>query len=84
MGVFFSKRKKISRVTDNDKVVLVSFNIGIILRSHLVTRLTFALFASQQLKLQRDNLKKYQVRIEATLENDRNLAKRLLAQGKKE
>ncbi|KAK7590944.1 hypothetical protein V9T40_002557 [Parthenolecanium corni] len=59
MGIFFSKRKKISRVTDHDKAVL-------------------------QLKIQRDNVKKYQQRIEQTLEKDRNLAKRLLAEGKRE
>lgn len=36
------------------------------------------------MKIQRDNIKKYQQRIEQTLEKDRNLAKRLLAEGKKE
>ncbi|XKL63893.1 hypothetical protein PGB90_006257 [Kerria lacca] len=59
MGIFFSKRKKISRITDHDKTIL-------------------------ELKIQRDNLKKYQLRIEAILENDRNLAKRLLTEGKKD
>lgn len=59
MGVFFSKRKKISRVTDQDKAVL-------------------------QLKVQRDNLKRFQQKIEQTLENDRNLVKRLLSEGKRD
>ncbi|XP_061387740.1 charged multivesicular body protein 6-A [Musca vetustissima] len=59
MGGLFTKSKKQSRVTEQDKAVL-------------------------QLKQQRDRLKQYQKRIELSLENDRQLAKKCLAQGRKE
>ncbi|XP_013119179.1 charged multivesicular body protein 6-A [Stomoxys calcitrans] len=59
MGSLFSKSKKQSRVTEQDKAVL-------------------------QLKQQRDRLKQYQKRIELSLESDRLLAKKCLAQGRKE
>ena len=38
----------------------------------------------QELKKQRDQLHKYQKRIELSLEKDRTLAKKLLSEGKKE
>ena len=38
----------------------------------------------QELKKQRDKLKQYQKRIELVLEKDRQLAKKLLSDGKKE
>ena len=38
----------------------------------------------QKLKKQRDELKKYQKRVNAVIENDRLLAKKLLEEGKKE
>ncbi|XP_075166021.1 vacuolar protein sorting 20 [Haematobia irritans] len=59
MGSLFTKSKKPSRVTEQDKAVL-------------------------QLKQQRDRLKQYQKRIELSLESDRQLAKKCLAQGRKE
>ncbi|XP_065208973.1 charged multivesicular body protein 6-A [Planococcus citri] len=57
MGIFFSKKEKPSRVSENDLAVL-------------------------RLKTQRDNLSKYQKRIETNLEQERNLAKQLLTEGK--
>ncbi|XP_073812384.1 vacuolar protein sorting 20 isoform X2 [Musca autumnalis] len=59
MGGLFTKSKKQSRVTEQDKAVL-------------------------QLKQQRDRLKQYQKRIELSLENDRQMAKKCLAQGRKD
>jgi charged multivesicular body protein 6 len=41
-------------------------------------------FSLQKLKKQRDQLQKYQKRIEAVLEKDRQMAKKLLSEGKKE
>lgn len=37
-----------------------------------------------QLKTQRDNIKKYQIKLEATLKNDKILAKQLLADGRRD
>lgn len=60
MGSLFSKfKKKESRITEHDKVIL-------------------------QLKQQRDKLKQYQKRITINLEKERDIAKTLLKDGKKE
>lgn len=59
MGSLFSKSKKESRVTAQDRAVL-------------------------QLKQQRDKLKQYQKKLELNLERDRELARTLLKDGKKD
>ncbi|KAK0178621.1 hypothetical protein PV327_007497 [Microctonus hyperodae] len=59
MGIFFSKKKSQSRVTEHDKAVL-------------------------QLKQTRDKIKQYQKRIEQSIEKDREIAKKLLQNGRKE
>ncbi|XP_034948584.1 charged multivesicular body protein 6-A [Chelonus insularis] len=59
MGLFFSKKKPQSRVTEHDKAVL-------------------------QLKQARDKIKQYQKRIEQNIEKDRELAKKLIKNGRKE
>lgn len=59
MGALFSKRKKVSRVTEQDRAIL-------------------------QLKQQRDKIKQYQKKILVSLENERQLARKLLHDGRKE
>ncbi|KAK0076103.1 hypothetical protein PV325_005857 [Microctonus aethiopoides] len=59
MGIFFSKKKPQSRVTEHDKAVL-------------------------QLKQTRDKIKQYQKRIEQSIEKDREIAKKLLQNGRKD
>ena len=87
MGNLFGKEKKSpSRINDQDRAVLVRNSIKKrknmwnwrIIPKHL--SLTFF----QELKKQRDQLHKYQKRIELSLEKDRTLAKKLLSEGKKE
>lgn len=79
MGMIFGKKKPVSRVTDQDKAVLVSN-----------TKINFFLFmftcyfVFQQLKQQRDKLKQYQKKIERRLEADRELARKLITNGQKE
>lgn len=53
-------------------------------RNAAAQRLCSLLSFLKQLKQQRDKLKQYQKRISAALESDRELAKRLLKDGKKE
>ncbi|XP_012251337.2 charged multivesicular body protein 6 [Athalia rosae] len=59
MGIFFSKKKPQSRVTEQDKAVL-------------------------QLKQTRDKIKQYQRRIEQSIEKERQIAKKLIHDGKKD
>ncbi|XP_015523895.1 charged multivesicular body protein 6 [Neodiprion virginianus] len=59
MGIFFSKKKPQSRVTEQDKAVL-------------------------QLKQTRDKIKQYQKRIEQSIEKEREIAKQLIHDGKKD
>ncbi|CAG5117658.1 unnamed protein product [Candidula unifasciata] len=59
MGNLFASKKKVSRVTEQDKAIL-------------------------QLKQQRDKLKQYQKKITVQLERDREVARALLKDGKKE
>lgn len=92
MGAIFGKTKKTapSRITEQDKAVLV--NIICSRNSSIVRSIiwTFPILNrpkfqfTQQLKQQRDKLKVYQKRIALSLENDRQLAKKCLAQGRKE
>lgn len=80
MGGLFGKHKKQqSRVTEQDKAILVSDFLWT-----LRTNLRYLPTMNQQLKLQRDKLKQYQKRIELSLEKDRELAKKCLATGRKE
>lgn len=84
MGNLFGKsssKAKVSRVTEQDKAVLVS--------SYLICNNCRAKYIDsrlnlQQLKQQRDKLKQYQKRIELQLEKDREMAKKCLATGRKE
>ncbi|BFZ17258.1 hypothetical protein BsWGS_20297 [Bradybaena similaris] len=59
MGNLFGSKKKVSRVTEQDKAIL-------------------------QLKQQRDKLKQYQKKITVQLERDREVARTLLKNGKKD
>lgn len=59
MGIFFSKKKPQSRVTEQDKAVL-------------------------QLKQTRDKIKQYQKRIEQSIEKEREIAKKLIHDGRKD
>ena len=83
MGNLFGKTKKApaSRITEQDKAILVSYGV-----KHVVVRKYHPspLFLLQQLKKQRDKLKQYQKRIELTLVKDRELAKKCLEAGRKE
>ncbi|KAH8401442.1 hypothetical protein KR009_005534 [Drosophila setifemur] len=84
MGALFGKSSKKtapSRITDQDKAVLVC-------RRYLRHPMTLANHSKtlpfQQLKQQRDRLKQYQKRIELQLENDRLMARKCLQQGRKD
>lgn len=77
MGIIFGKKKQVSRISDQDKAVLVSEHC-------FQVRIDAMNFIFQQLKQQRDKLKQYQKRIEQTLDKDRELAKKLLRNGQKE
>ncbi|KAF3422880.1 hypothetical protein E2986_01528 [Frieseomelitta varia] len=70
MGIFFSKKKPPSRVTEQDKAIL----------AHVNRFLSFL----QQLKQTRDKIKQYQRRIEQNLEKERLLAKKLIQNKQKE
>lgn len=78
MGVIFGKSRRLeSRVTEQDRAVLVR---GV--HCCAATRANGVLL--QQLKQQRDKVKQYQRRVEQGLERDRLLARKLLAAGRKE
>lgn len=77
MGILFGKKKPPSRVTEQDKAILVRRKFN------LYFQLMFLIFF-QQLKQQRDRLKQYQKRIELALTKDRELAKKLISNGQKE
>lgn len=88
MGAIFGKSKKtVSRVTQHDKAVLVSFFFLSFFLNNAVffhcQNEWFGIFF-KQLKQQRDKLKQYQKRIELSLVKDRELAKKCLATGRKE
>jgi charged multivesicular body protein 6 len=80
-GVFGKSKKPVSRVTEQDKAVLVSIK-------HLVFLVKIILqdkyFFFQQLKQQRDKIKQYQKRIEQSLVKDRELAISCLNKGQRE
>jgi charged multivesicular body protein 6 len=76
MGGVFSKKKPESRITQHDEAVLVNIFvvwINIICCCNL-----------QQLKAQRDKLRQMRRRIEKNLEREKQLAKQLIADGRKE
>lgn len=82
MGALFGKQKKPpSRVTEQDKAILVGVRTLNVLLTNFHESSTFVL---QQLKQQRDKLKQYQKRIEIALNKDRELARKCLATGRKE
>lgn len=78
MGIIFGKKKIQSRITEQDKAVLVSKYLLIFFK------VIFTYLFLQQLKLQRDKIQQYQKRINVSLEADRELARKLLKDGKKE
>lgn len=83
MGNIFGKssaKAKVSRVTEQDKAVLVRRKTKV-LKSAIFKEFIWKL---QQLKQQRDKLKLYQKRIELQLEKDREMAKKCLSTGRKE
>ena len=87
MGNIFGKEKKSpSRINDQDRAVLVRNSIKkrkkYVKLKNIPKHLSLTFF--QELKKQRDQLHKYQKRIELSLEKDRTLAKKLLSEGKKE
>lgn len=86
MGALFGKQKKSppSRITEQDKAILVSAS-KLMKTTEQFEMTNFMMSAmNQQLKQQRDKLKQYQRRIELSLEQDRELAKKCLATGRKE
>ncbi|KAK3090603.1 hypothetical protein FSP39_013022 [Pinctada imbricata] len=94
MGGLFSKdkeKKKESRVTDQDRAILVGklallFNFTFDQRKFdpLGCRGPVIRVCHNQLKQQRDKLKQYQKKINVQIEKDRQVAKQLLKDGKKE
>lgn len=87
MGALFGKQKKPpSRVTEQDKAILVSLLLHIMkkCKKEFATTKFLINFRPQQLKQQRDKLKQYQKRIELSLTKDRELARKCLATGRKE
>ena len=82
MGGIFSKDKNASRITEQDQAILVSLYISCTI--DCVPILTIFSPSLQKLKKQRDQLRQYQKKIEAVLEKDRQLAKKLLSNGQKE
>lgn len=87
MGGIFGKQKtkQVSRITEQDKAILVSVSQSQALQKPNKNRSLFYHFLyAQQLKQQRDKLKQYQKRIEKSLEKDRELARKCLQTGRKE
>ena len=83
MGIFFSKKKpSSSRITEQDKAILVNDNKYLIKGYKIMINL-ITIFL-QQLKQTRDKLKQYQKRIELNIEKDRELAKKLIKNDRKE
>ena len=85
MGHVFSKKTKVSKVTEQDKAVLVINMTYMSLyqyNSLIIINIIFYLF--QQLKTTRDKIVQYQKRAEKNLEKDRLLAKQLIKDNKKE